>query len=257
MSVPFDLILTATPQDTRAAQALSRRVAHLAYGVGPGLTLRHGLIGSAMRGGFMVLSDDGYDLSPGDISALCRDVLRECGARGFEGVVADFERARAPSLEPFVERCAPALKDMGLKLFVTPRYAELSRDSRVVVSTALVSGSLKERLREARERYGPRIAIEIERIARDITLPDADGQGRRLEPDELRALTKGRQVFFSSELCSHYFTYKDGESFATHFVLFDDARSILKKIQLAAELGVSEGFLLYPEAADIWNEIRN
>ena len=253
MSQTFDLILTATPQDTRAAQALTRRVAYLAYGIGPGLVLRRGVIGSSMRGGYMVLSDDGYDGSSGDMADLCREVLRECAALGFEGVVADFEQAGSPSLESFVDQCAPDLKERGMKMFVSPRYADLTRDTRVIISTALVSGSLRERLWQARDRYGPRLAIEIERIARDITLPDASGQGRRLSPDELRALVKDRQVFFSGELCSHYFTYKDNSE--THFVLFDDAQSILKKIRLAAGMGVSEGFLLYPEAADIWEEL--
>jgi len=251
----FDIILTAAPQDTRAAQALSRRVAHLAYSVGPGLVLLRGSIGSSMRGGYMVLSDDGYDHSTGDMSALCRDVLHECGIRGYQGVVADFEQTGPLSLAPFVEQCAPALKERGLKLFVSLRYASISKDSWIIIPTALVAGSLKERLRKARERFGPQLAIEIERMARDITLPDSEGQGRRLEKQELQQLASERQVFFSGELCSHYFTYKDRENGQTHFVLYDDAQSILKKIHLAVGMGIAEGFLLYPEAADIWNEL--
>lgn len=255
MLFQFDLILTASPQDTRAATQLTHRVAHLAYRVGPGLTLLRGSIGASMRGGFMVLSDEGYDGSHGQVDALCREVLRECNARGYEGVVADFEQAFAKQLDQFVEMCAPQLKQRGMLLFVNQRYAQLSTDSHVIISTAMVSGSLRQRLAQAQERYGPRLAIEIERIARDITLPDAQGQGVRLEHADLDALSRDRQVFFSQELCSHYFTYKNRQTGETHFVLYDDAQSIMKKMQLATGMGIHEGFLLYPEAADIWQAL--
>ncbi len=253
MLFQFDLILTATPQDTRAASLLNGRIAHLAYRVGHGLTLQRGSIGSSMRGGLMVLSDDTYDGSRGDVSSLCREVLRECSARNFEGIVADFEQAYAQHLEQFVTECAPQLRQRGMSLFVNTRYANLSPDSRVIIPTAMVSGSLRQRLAQAQERYGHRLAIEIERIARDITLPDPQSQGARLDRAQLQALLDERQVFFSQELCTHYFTYKQPDTGETHFVLFDDAQSIMKKMQLSSSMGVMEGFLLYPEAADIWD----
>ncbi|MDR3206984.1 MAG: hypothetical protein LBT60_01500 [Oscillospiraceae bacterium] len=256
MLFPFDLILTAAPPDTREAAALTRRVAHLAYRVGPGLSLLRGSIGASMRGGLMALSDEDCDGQPGDTEALCHEVLRECSARNFEGVVADFEQTCAPQLEPFVERLAPALRQRRLSLYVTPLYAGLAEDATVIIPTALVSGSLRERLAQAREHFGPRLALELERIARDITLPDAQGQGLRLDRDQLHALAEGRQVFFSRELCSHYFTYKDRKTQQTHFVLFDDAQSLLKKMSLASGMGIREGFLLYPDAKGIWETLN-
>ena len=58
-----------------------------------------------------------------------------------------------------------------------------------------------------------------------------------------------RQVFFSPDLCAHYFTYMSRETGA-HFILFDDGESLEKKRTLAQELGISRFFLLYPEIAE-------
>ena len=255
MALPIEFILAAAPQDTRAAQALCRRVAHMAYRVGPGLALLRDSIGTSMRGGFMTLSDEAYDGSPGSASGLCREVLRECELRGYEGVVADFEQSKTSFLKPFVEQSASALKERGLTLYVSPQYANASEHSRVLISTAIVSGSLRERLTRALDRFGPRLAIEIERTARDIPLPDPQGEGHRLAWDQMKLLVEGRQAFFSRELCSRYFTYKDKESGQTHFVLFDDAQSIQKKVLTAASMGINEAFMLYPEVAEIWKEL--
>ena len=56
-------------------------------------------------------------------------------------------------------------------------------------------------------------------------------------------------VFFSPDLCAHYFTYMSRETGA-HFILFDDGESLEKKRTLAQELGISRFFLLYPEIAE-------
>ena len=57
-------------------------------------------------------------------------------------------------------------------------------------------------------------------------------------------------VFFSSELCAHYFTYMSRENGA-HFVLFDDAGSIRKKLLTAQGLGIRQAVLSYPQTADL------
>ena len=53
-------------------------------------------------------------------------------------------------------------------------------------------------------------------------------------------------VYFDPELCAHYFTYmRTGQS--AHFVLYDNASSMRKKLVIAAALGIREGFLPLPE----------
>lgn len=48
-------------------------------------------------------------------------------------------------------------------------------------------------------------------------------------------------MFFSPDLCAHYFTYMSRETGA-HFILFDDGESLEKKRTLAQELGISRFF---------------
>ena len=55
-------------------------------------------------------------------------------------------------------------------------------------------------------------------------------------------------MFFSPELCARYFTY--GQGGMTHFVLFDDADTLRRKIGLGTELGIAAGMLSLPEAAE-------
>ena len=61
-------------------------------------------------------------------------------------------------------------------------------------------------------------------------------------------------VFFSDQLCAHYFTYMSRENGA-HFVLFDDAGSIRKKLLLARNLGIRQAVLAYPQVDDLLEDI--
>ena len=61
-------------------------------------------------------------------------------------------------------------------------------------------------------------------------------------------------IFFSSELCAHYFTYMNKQNGA-HFILFDDAASIRKKLYVARSLDISDVLLPYPDVADILDGI--
>ena len=54
--------------------------------------------------------------------------------------------------------------------------------------------------------------------------------------------------FFSSELGARYFTYKDEEE-RTHFVIYDDPGTFRYKMELALQMGIREGFILYPDMA--------
>ena len=56
-------------------------------------------------------------------------------------------------------------------------------------------------------------------------------------------------VFYSGDLCAKYFTTAlEGES---RFVLFDDAGTLRRKMQLGQELGLTTGLVMYPEVEDI------
>ncbi len=248
----LNYILCAAPGQTRDAARYGLPMAHMAWQIGSSLSLVEGGISASMRGGFMVLGDALYDGGGRDPGQLIDKVAQECVLRAFDGVVFDLEQTRGKMLEHFVSEGAPYLIRRGLRIYLPEKYASCCPNAMVLIPTAMMSGSLSARLRDAVERYGYRVALEMERLSRDIALPSPNSAGTHLQRRELSEyLTqRGGVSFFSQEMCSRYFTYKTTQG-GTHFVLFDDAACIQKKAQLAQRLGVEQGFLLYPEVDDI------
>ena len=252
----LELILAAPPGDSRAALGFGLTVAHAAYRVGGGPHLYRAGPPLPVRGGLMALDCADFD-GRGDTGPLCREILRECAARGFAGVLCDFEATPLPPLVRALQALTGPLAKRGWPLYVPEAYGEQVTGARVLISSALSGGSLVQRLRDAQEQYGrDRVVLAVERVAEDFYLPAPQGQGRPLTREALNALLEERKpsVFFSGELCAHYFTYMSRDSGA-HFVLFDDAGSIRKKLLTARSLGVSQAVLSYPQTADLLGEV--
>ena len=255
MGTRMQLILAAPPEDVTAAQAHGLTLAHMAYRVGGGPHLFRSSQPNPPRGGLMYIDDSGFD-GRGTPDAFCQEVVRECAARGFGGVICAFDR-KLPLLSAVVEQLGPMLVRQGRSFYVSEPYGRCTATGRVLIPTALSGGSLRQRLGEAAERYGAgRVALAVERTAADFFLPSPDGQGRPLTREELKARLEERSpsVFFSDELCARYFTYMNRQSGA-HFVLFDDAGSIRKKLRLAEALGIDRALLCYPEVSDLMGDI--
>lgn len=255
MGTRMQLILAAPPEDVTAAQAHGLTLAHMAYRVGGGPHLFRSSQPNPPRGGLMYIDDGGFD-GRGTPDAFCQEVVRECAARGFGGVICAFDR-KLPLLSAVVEQLGPMLVRQGRSFYVSEPYGRCTATGRVLIPTALSGGSLRQRLGEAAERYGAgRVALAVERTAADFFLPSPDGQGRPLTREELKARLEERSpsVFFSDELCARYFTYMNRQSGA-HFVLFDDAGSIRKKLRLAEALGIDRALLCYPEVSDLMGDI--
>ena len=255
MGTRMQLILAAPPEDVTAAQAHGLTLAHMAYRVGGGPHLFRSSQPNPPRGGLMYIDDGGFD-GRGTPDAFCQEVVRECAARGFGGVICAFDR-KLPLLSAVVEQLGPMLARQGRSFYVSEPYGRHTAVGRVLIPTALSGGSLRQRLSEAAERYGAgRVALAVERTAADFFLPSPDGQGRPLTREELAAKRRelSPSVFFSDELCARYFTYMNRQS-GTHFVLFDDAGSIRKKLRLAEALGIDRALLCWPEVSDLMGDI--
>lgn len=250
------LILTAPPNQSRAALRFGLPVAHTAYRVGGGPHLFRANMPISVRGGLMALDCVGFD-GRGEAGPFCQEVLRECSARGYDGILCDFEGRPIPLLGEIVRTLASLTQKRGWPLYVTEAYGGSADSAKVLISSALSGGSLAQRLTEAVQRYGQdRVALAVERVAEDFYLPSPSGQGQPLSLEELRRLMEERSpsVFFSTELCAHYFTYMSRENGA-HFVLFDDAGSIRKKLQVARGLGIRQAVLSYPQVEDLMEDI--
>lgn len=238
----MQLYLAAAPCYLPEARRWGLPIAHAAYRIDSGGRLAALALPPEVRGGLLLVT--GTDCAaPPQPEALARDILRQCLQRDYSGVVLEpvLTAAAMTALESLCRR-------YGRTLYVPERCGGQMPDARVV-STALSGGTLRRRLEEVCRRFGPRrIALDLACVRADFSLPAPYGDGTALTARQLAALREQRPVFFSPELCARYFTY--GQGGMTHFVLFDDADTLRRKMALAAELGIQTGFLTLPEAAE-------
>ena len=247
------IILAVPPEEGRVRPPIPCTIGHMAYKIGSGFRLYRCAALGAARSGLMVLSDNGYR-GTGSPDHLARAILRECMARGFSGLLADFE-VRSPLLCSLLDRVSGLFAMQRLQLYVPETFGNV-KNANILVPSAISGGNLRRELEEAVQRYGAsRVTLDVERICMDFTLPSHNGQGRRLDPSEFAALaqTKGGSSFFSRELGAYYFTYSDGRQ--AHFTLYDNAASLRQKLDLAAQLGIRSAVLFYPEVSDILTDI--
>lgn len=250
MLSPFQYIICAVSGQARAAEALRRPVAYMSWHIGPKLTLTASPGTQAPRMGFMALSDSGYDRNPGDGRALALQCLEVCRSLGLEGLLCDFEQPVRRPLEAFTAECADLFQSRGMPMYVPERYAACHHWPKVYIPTAMTSGSLRARLSAAVSSYGAgRVALEMEALARDLVLPSSSGAGEAISREKLEVILRNRGgvSFFSGELAANYFTERDAAG-ATHFFVYDDATTFARKTELALTLGITCGFVLYPDA---------
>lgn len=89
----------------------------------------------------MVVDGSGFD-GRGDAGPFCQQVIRECSARGFDGVILDFEGSPHPLLGQIANRLGTALSRRSWPLYVTEEYAGFSDQARIIIPSALSGGSL-------------------------------------------------------------------------------------------------------------------
>ena len=248
--------VTVTPDRLRELSDLPVTPVHLAYRMGRGPHLFRASGSPPPRGGLMLLDCREFD-GLGPTAPFCQEVLRECMARGFTGVVCDFEGGCLPPLEQAVRELGSQCFRRSWTLLVPEQYGHCSPHAQVCISSALSGGTLVQRLREAQERIGrDRVVLALQRTAEDFFLPSPTGSGTPLTQEELRERIQERQpsVFFSHELCARYFTYMSRESGA-HFVLFDDGATLAQKLQVARSLEIRSVLAAWPEIADAAGEL--
>ena len=188
---------------------------------------------------------------------LCGYVCRECARRGYAGAALDFEGAVREDLANFAECLSRRFAETGRRLYVPESYADAGAGDHTaaLVCTALSGGNFEERLREAVEqRGGDRLALDVQRLRMDFSLPAESGEGEPLGAEAFRELAEGKSVYFSPDLCARYFTFTQGGT--AHFVLFDDADTLNRKLDMGRRYGVRAALLQWPEIADIAGDLR-
>lgn len=230
-------------------------VVHFHYRIGLGPHLFRSKSVPPQRGGLLGMELGKYD-GRGNPEPFCGEVLRECQARRFSGVVCRLGERRLPGLGEILARLAESCHSRGLSCFVPEQYGQMAAAAGVLIPTAISGGSLERRLKGAVREFGAeRVAIWLNRGMEDFTLPAPSGSGRQLGYEELESLREKYRAscFFSDALCARYFTYMDGME--GHFVLFDDLASLQKKLNLAGQLGIRTVFFPTAELGELTGEL--
>ena len=247
----MQVYLAVTPGELAEAMPYGRAFAHVAYRLGESSTLLRQNLLLQTRGGLLAVSDREAPVI-GEPENLCAAVLRECGRRGYGGVLLDFEEPPTQDRLAFAQRLGQVLAASRRTLYLPERFAEGAPAGVALLCTAISGGNFTERLREAAARRGAgRLALDVQRLRMDFRLPARTGEGAPLTASEFQTLVDREKpaVFFSQDLCARYFTYtRDGD---THFVLFDDAGTLAQKLKIGSSLGFSAAFLMWPEVRDI------
>ena len=247
------IYLSVTPELLPRASAFHNRFAHVAYRIGrESRLLRQNLL-LKTRGGLLSLSDGDCPLIQNPDN-LCRELRQECFARSYAGVVADFERSPSPDRVAFLTMLQAVMERDHRTLYLPEAYAAMVPGGIAVICTALSGGQYRQRLQEAMTKFG-QVALDVQRLAMDFSVPAPSGSGSPMSPAALQALLQDRQpvVFFSDELCARYFTYTQNDT--GHFVLFDDADTLRRKIRLGRSMDCSAAFLMFPEVEDLMPEL--
>ena len=136
----MDLYLATDSGRLQQAMACTAQLAHMSYRIGPEGTLLASPLPDSLRGGLLMLSDEGgtYPDAP---EGLCRTLMQECLRRRYAGVILD----TAPP-EHFCRVLDETLFRQGRKLFLPETVAQFAPHGIVVVCTALTSGSLEDKL---------------------------------------------------------------------------------------------------------------
>ena len=245
----MQIYLAVTPAEAQEAARFRCSLAHVAYCIGPDSSLLRQNLLLQTRGGLLSVTDRDapFIASPEQLTAAA---LRECGRRGYGGVLLDFEQPPAPDRLAFA-------RTLAKRLAPRPLYVPESYDSVPgavsLVCTALSGGNFVQYLQETAAARGGAgaLALDVQRLRMDFPLPARSGEGRPLSEPEFQALMdrESPAVFFSQDLCARYFTYtRDAE---THFVLFDDADTLQQKLRSGSAMGFSAAFLMYPEVWDL------
>jgi len=249
------VFLSVAPQDLQAAAQWGQPLAHAAYRIGPNSTLLRQNLLLQTRGGLLSVSDRDAPFID-DTDAVCAAVLRECRRRNYSGVLLDFEEPLRQDRLVFAKRLGQMLTSSRKTLYLPETYASAGEGT-ILINTAVSGGSFTQYLQETAQRCGGagRLALDIERLRMDFTLPAPTGQGKALRAAEFQVLMEREapSVFFSPELCARYFTYTQGKD--THFVLFDDAETLKQKLQIGGRLGFSAAFSMWPEIKDLAGQL--
>jgi hypothetical protein len=248
----LQLHLLLTPDHIEEALTLTPYLAHAAFCAGADGTLLTRPLPHTLRGGQLVLRCEEI-FSDTTAENLAHEVIHTAICRGFAGIVLDTSAA-LPCVLALISRLVPLCQYYKRQLYIPECCAAAAQEAKILICTSLSGGSLRQRLEEACAQYGAaHIALDLQRLMMEFPLPCPTGTGMPLTAGQLQQRRQGHSTYYCDELSAHYFTYRHGVE--TRFVLFDDADTLGRKMELAETLGIKEAFVTWPEVNDILSSL--
>lgn len=255
----FKVYLCVSPAETTQASQEGFPLCHMAYRIGKDFRLYRSGVGVNVRKGIMLLSNFGLEYTEIYSSILLHDIKRECDLRSYSGILCDFEKSADERLIRFLYEAENMFPDLGIDLYVPATYADHAPKSHVLISSAVTAGSFVESMSNAIERYpSQRIALYYDPICVDIVIPSPSGERTTITRSKLVELIREYRPlsYYSHELCSYYFTYRDNAN-SSHFVLYDDERSMVRKLETARRVGIKQAFILYEDVRQYIEKLKS
>lgn len=111
-----------------------------------------------------------------------------------------------------------------------------------VLSSAVTGGSFRDYIQEYTTAYR-HPAMELELLQHDFALPCESFCGNALSKQAFDDLLSSLHpsCYYSQELCAAYFSYIDPDG-GSHFVLYDDERTLTQKLNFAISAGITVYF---------------
>ncbi|MEI3305674.1 MAG: hypothetical protein V8R40_06355 [Dysosmobacter sp.] len=176
----------------------------MAYRIGEDSSLLRQSLLLQTQGGLLSVSDREAPLIQ-DPEKLSAAVLRECGRRGYTGVLLDFEEPPRQDRQLFAQRLEQSLTASRRTLYVPETYIRAAPGARMLLCTALSGGTFTQHLQEVAEQLGG--AARIWRWTSSgcgwTSSPPPSGEGTPLSQETLETLMEEESpAYFSPRICA-------------------------------------------------------
>lgn len=166
---------------------------------------------------------------------LLKDIEYEYIQKGFEGIFVDASNAQSSA---FIYELDKLCYKRKIELYVPLEYEKSAENAKLVFKTEITGGDLSNILQYKKMQFGERLVTLVRKIQREFSIPNQNDTYIDVEKLD----TTGRNVFFSENLYTNYFTYMKNENTCV-FTMFDDENSIEKKIELCKRCSILEVFV--------------
>ena len=246
-------IFLSTPAETAISAAQScYQLSIMAYRIGRGFHLYRTAL-PPVNPQIMDIDCAGFT-GYGPHELLTAEIIGECIHCGYTGINLGLSSKPTQPIVNFCLYLSKACQGHGITLYLPESFSSVCQDAMIIIPGQNIRGTYSQYLGSMCSRYGAqRLALELERIYMDFSLPSRSGVGSVLSERRFQEIYTGSS-FYSDALLANYTSYISGGN--AHIVLWNDGKSLSQKLSQAVSAGIGHAFLYYPHVSDILSEIR-